>query len=209
MSRKYLTMGALLLALLLAALLLNPAVGTISAQPASQGPTSRFVGNGDAASVCFTDVNGSWGCLSVTQGGPTNTPQTYLYYFSEDWTNSNVEQGSGVIPNTAFQNLGTTLKLSVDLGTVPGFNVDPAGPAWVVDLQWKRIEGYFYRQAGSGQETIGKYRRIWNGAYDGYWATVDGSIVGRISRWALSGAFGTMGHNHDMSIELGVAPSTP
>lgn len=205
MSRKYLTMGALLLALLLAALLLNPAVGTISAQPASQGPTYKLVSNGDFAQIEVSDSD-HYGYVYVSRGGPVNDPQTYLVYFSSDLYNLNYEVGYGAIPNSAFQYVGAkTLKLFVDPGTVPGFTIDPPGSARVIDLQWNKWDFLSWKEIGNGQMRFGNWRRIWSGLYEYSWATVGG----RFSRWVLSGAQGIMGTNQNMTIEIGITPSTP
>src|SRR2546426_7356708 len=114
--------------------------GTITS-PATQ---FHFVSNGDFGNLSWFEVDPAggftFGSLSVSRGGPTTDPQTFLSYFvfqCDPFFSCNlVRDGFGLIPNGDLGGGGNSLKLRTNTTGNPNF-VTFAGPTGPVSVDWR------------------------------------------------------------------------
>ena len=103
--------------------------------PAAVARSITFHANGDSASgfFCFSQSATTEECIDVNvfaPGGPGGAPgQTDTFLFYEDFIDDastgvliQESDGSGLIPNSAFQVHGNTDSLNVDTSKVPNFD---------------------------------------------------------------------------------------
>jgi hypothetical protein len=177
-------------------------VGAISS------PTTQFhfVANGDFASLNWfeSDPAGgfTFGSLSVSRGGPTNAPQTFLSYFvfqcDPFGSCTDVRDGFGLIPNNDLSGGGKSLSLRTNTTGNPNF-VTFAGPTGPVSVDW-RANGLFTQSAsGTNQVSFPGFTQKSQGGSTSASANAAGSIVGVAISPNGSAGIGT---NHQVTIDI-------
>ena len=146
----------------------------------------HFVSNGSFGAVSWSsgDTLGgggfSFGNLNVSRGGPTNNPQTFLFYFVEQcdvFFNCSFFGGSGLIPNTDLSGAGKTLRLSTNTTGNPNFFTF-AGPTGLISVDWKANGFFRVRQSGTIEQTFPSLRFHSSGVFTSASANATGSVVG-------------------------------
>ena len=176
--------------------------GTITS-PATQ---FHFVANGDFGNLSWFEVDPAggftFGSLSVSRGGPTTDPQTFLSYFvfqCDPFFSCNpVRDGFGLIPNRDLGGGGNSLKLRTNTTGNPNF-VTFAGPTGPVSADW-RANGLF-TQSSSGTSVLSfpGFTDRSQGSFTSASANATGSIVGVPISLTGSGDIGT---NHQTTIDI-------
>ncbi len=168
----------------------------------------HFVSEGDFGSVnWFTSDqfgNFSFGFLSANEGGSVTAPQVSLFYFIVRFTGGfccTFISGFGLIPSANLTG-GTgmsALTLNTNTATDPNFFVFPAGSGGPISLQWKESSAFEFSSTGTSELRFGNttFRTIGNSSSSS--ATVTGSVLGQV---IPQGAFGQMGTNHTVSIDV-------
>jgi hypothetical protein len=153
---------------------------------AGSGTQCHFVSSGNfgAVSWSFGDTLGGggfgFGNLNVSRGGPTNNPQTFLFYFVEQcdvFFNCRFFGGSGLIPNTDLSGGFKTLHLSTNTTGNPNFFTF-AGPTGLISVDWKANGFFQQRQSGTLQQDFPGFRFFSNGVSTSASANATGSVVG-------------------------------
>ena len=170
------------------------------------GNQSHFVANGTSASVNWfsNDSTGgggfSYGNLSVTRGGPTNNPQTYLWYFVEQCSlySCTFLGGNGPIPNADLSGGAQQLHLATNTtGNASFFTF--GGSAGLITVDWKGNGGYQVRSSGTSEVSYPGFRQHSNGVSTYASAYAAGSVVG-VS--VPAGSFGSIGTNQSVTIDI-------
>src|SRR6266487_4481803 len=143
----------------------------------------------------------SFGNLNVSRGGPTNHPQTFLFYFVEQcdvFFNCTFFGGSGLIPNTDLSGGGKTLRLSTNTTGNPDFFTF-AGPTGLISVDWKANGFFQQRQSGTFEQDFPGSRFLSNGVSTFASANATGSVIGV----SISGDnFASIGTNTNVSINI-------
>ena len=176
--------------------------GTITS-PATQ---FHFVSNGDFGNLSWFEVDPAggftFGSLSVSRGGPTTDPQTFLSYsvFQCDPSSgcNTIRDGFGLIPNRDLSGGGNSLSLRTNTTGNPNFNTF-AGPTGPVSVDW-RANGLF-TQSSSGTSVLSfpGFTHRSQGNFTSASANATGSIVGVPISLTGSGDIGT---NHQTTIDI-------
>ncbi len=171
------------------------------------GNQCHFVANGNFGGVSWSsgDTLGgggfSFGNLNVSRGGPTNHPQTFLFYFVEQcdvFFNCTFFGGSGLIPNTDLSGGGKTLRLSTNTTGNPDFFTF-AGPTGLISVDWKANGFFQQRQSGTFEQDFPGSRFLSNGVSTFASANATGSVIGV----SISGDnFASIGTNTNVSINI-------
>ncbi len=171
------------------------------------GNQCHFVANGDFGNVTwlFGDTLGGGGFtvgnLFVSSGGPTNNPQTFLFYFVERcdvFFNCTFLGGSGLIPNNDLSGGGKTLRLSTNTSGNPNFFTF-AGPTGLISVDWKANGFFQQRQSGTFEQAFPGVTFLSNGVSSSASANATGSVVGV----AISlENFSNIGSNHNVTINI-------
>jgi hypothetical protein len=177
-------------------------VGAISS------PTTQFhfVANGDFASLNWFESDpaggGTFGSLSVSRGGPTNAPQTFLSYsvFQCDpfFSCNTIRDGFGLIPNADVSRGRTSLRLSTNTTGNPNFATF-AGPTGLVTADWRANGLFTQSSSGTNQFSFPDFTHRSQGSFTSASAGATGSIIGvPISPDGLGG----LGTNHQTTIDI-------
>jgi hypothetical protein len=147
---------------------------TASDTGGESGNQSHFNAQGDFASALWSvsgDGGFTFGSLSVSRGGPTNDPQTFLSYFIRQCDtsfNCSVSSGVGLIPNQDVRVSGKSLELNTNTDGNPNFVTSGVIPPGLVSVSWQanglgeesrtgtselRVPGFMSRQTGSSSVT--------------------------------------------------------
>ena len=166
----------------------------------------HFVANGDLGSVSWFDPSlaggFTFGSLSVSRGGPTTNPQTFLSYFvfecDATFSCSVTRDGFGLIPNGDLSGGRTSLRLSTNTTGNPNF-VTFAGPSGVVSVDWRANGLFTQSSSGTNQISFPGFTQQFQGGSTAASANAAGSIVGL----AISpNGSATIGTNHQVTIDI-------
>lgn len=192
----------------------GPSFATASDTGGGGGPgnQSHFVANGDFASVNWSGGfaltvsdtgggGGTFGTLSVSRGGPTNSPQTFLSYFIQRcdvFFNCQFFGGNGLIPNQDFGGGAKSLQLNTNTSGNPNFFTF-AGPPGIVSVRWDANGFFQQRFSGTSQTSFPGLMQRSTGVSSSASANAGGSVVGvEIS----PNNSGTIGSNTSVSIAI-------
>lgn len=180
------------------------------------GKQFHFVANGNFASVDWGsgDSTGGGGGqltfitgnLQVSRGGPTNNPQTFLFYqvgqtVCDPFFNCTftlLQGGAGTIPNADYSGGGKQQRLTTNTATNPNFFVF-AGTGGVVSVSWKG--NGFFQTTSSGTSTFksGTFTQRSQGNSSSSSATATGAVVGFPIDPNQSSSIGS---NHSVTIDI-------
>ncbi len=174
----------------------SPSFATASDTGGGGGPgnQSHFMSNGDVGSVDWagdstataSDTGGgggggfTFGSLTVTRGGPTNDPETFLSYFIErcdQFFNCQFFEGSGLIPNRDLSGGGKSLQLSTNTAGNPNFSTF-AGPPGLVSVRWNTNGFFAQRFSGTSEFRAPGFLQQNTGVSTSASANASGSVVG-------------------------------
>lgn len=184
----------------------------LSATGASSGVTTQFhfVSNGGFGSLSWSEVdpagNFSFGSLSVSRGGPTNNPQTFLGYFvircDPGCNTITILDGFGYIPNQDLSGSSNSLRLRTNTTGNPNFIT--SGPRGLVSVNWRANGLYTQSFSGSNAYSFPGLTHRSQGSFTSASANATGSIVGVPIAPTASGDIGT---NHQMTIDITRTPT--
>lgn len=176
----------------------------------------HFVSNGNSASVDWSsgDSTGGGGGqvtfitgnLQVSRGGPTNNPQTFLFYqvgqtVCDPFFNCTftlLEGGAGTIPNGDFSGGGKQQRLSTNTANNPDFLVF-AGSGGLVSVSWQANGFFLTTSSGSNTFKSGTFTQRFQGNSSNASATATGTVIGiPIDANQSSG----IGSNHTVQIDI-------
>jgi len=165
----------------------------------------HFVANGDLGSVNWFDPSPAggftFGSLSVSRGGPTTNPQTYLSYFvfecDATFSCSVTRDGFGLIPNGDLSGGRTSLRLSTNTTGNPNF-VTSAGPTGVVSVDWRANGLFTQSSSGTSQLSFPGFTQRSQGSSTSASANATGGIVGA----PISNGTAAIGINHQVLIDI-------
>jgi len=166
----------------------------------------HFVANGDFASLNWFEPDPAggftFGSLSVSRGGPTNAPQTFLSYFvfqCDPFFSCNaIRDGSGQIPSGDVSGSRSSLRLRTNTTGNPNFFTF-AGPTGVVSVDWRANGLFTQSSSGTNQFSFPGFTHRSQGSFTSASANATGSIVGVSISPNGSGDVGT---NHQTSIDI-------
>jgi Tol biopolymer transport system component len=166
----------------------------------------HFVANGDLGSVSWFDPSPAggftFGSLSVSRGGPTTDPQTFLSYFvfecDATFSCSVTRDGFGLIPNGDLSGGRTSLRLSTNTTGNQNF-VTSAGPTGVVSVDWRANGMFTQSSSGTSQLSFPGFTQRFQGSSTSASANATGGIVGAPISPNGSAAIGT---NHQVLIDI-------
>ncbi len=172
----------------------------------------HFVANGDFGSLSwftFDPAGGfTFGSLSVSRGGPTTDPQTFVSYFvfqcDQFFVCNAVRDGSGLIPNRDLSGGGNSLSLRTNTTGNPNFNTF-AGPTGLVTVNW-RANGLFTQSStGTNEYSFPGFTHRSQGSVTSASANATGGIVDVPISPSGSANIGT---NHQTTIDFIRSPTT-
>jgi WD40 repeat protein len=166
----------------------------------------HFVSNGDVGSIGWfeSDPAGgfTFGSLSVSRGGPTNGPQTFLSYFvfqcDPFGSCTDVRDGFGLIPNNDLSGGGKSLSLRTNTSGNPNF-VTFAGPTGPVSVDWRANGLFTQSSSGTNQISFPGFTQKSQGNSTSASANATGGIVGAPISPQGSASIGT---NHQVLIDI-------
>ncbi len=172
----------------------------------------HFVANGNFGSLSwftFDPAGGfTFGSLSVSRGGPTTDPQTFVSYFvfqcDQFFVCNAVRDGSGLIPNRDLSGGGNSLSLRTNTTGNPNFNTF-AGPTGLVTVNW-RANGLFTQSStGTNEYSFPGFTHRSQGSVTSASANATGGIVDVPISPSGSANIGT---NHQTTIDFIRSPTT-
>jgi hypothetical protein len=190
----------------------------------ARGPLYTFRAEGENASVSKFEGTASGYkhmSVSVSLGGTVESPSTFLYYSSSEFSNGvfTTEYGYGLIPNSSVTPEGGAaqhLTLNVDLNTVPGFVIyrsvltypcpcpiptpGPPPANGVIALSWDKTPERWNRSEGHSLTRLYDLIIHSQGTFATFSATAQGSIFGRELAGSTYASIG-MNHNVYMAVE--------
>ena len=153
------------------------------------GNQSHFVSNGTFAFVQWFigspgDSGGGgggfiFGSLSVSRGGSSNNPQTFLSYFIErcdPFFGCTVSGGSGLIPNNDLSGGGQRLHLATNTSGNPNFFTF-GGPSGLITIDWSANGAFQQRSSGTSDVIFPGFRQHTTGVSTSASANGAGSAV--------------------------------
>jgi len=166
----------------------------------------HFVSNGDAGNVNWfaSDSAGgfAFGFLSVSRGGPTNDPQTFLSYFVFQCDPISgcidIRDGFGLIPNGDLSGGRTSVNLRTNTTGNANF-ITFAGPTGPVSVDWRANGLFTQSSSGINQFSFPGFTHRSQGTFSSASANATGSIVGLAISPEGSAGIGT---NHQVSIDI-------
>ena len=171
-------------------------------------PTTQvhFIANGDFASANWVEFDPTvgfvFGFLSVSRGGPTTDPQTFLSYlvFQCDpfFSCNAIRDGSGLIPNSDLSGGRTVLNLRTNTTGNPSFVIF-AGPTGLVSMDWRANGLFTQSSSGTNQFTFPGVTHRSQGSFTSASANATGRIVGLPTSPNGSGDIGT---SHQTTIDI-------
>jgi hypothetical protein len=175
------------------------------------GNQSHFVSNGVNGFVNWssgpdsTNPGGGFvfGELSVSRGGTTGHPQTFLFYFIEqcdEFFNCSFSEGSGLIPNADLSGglSGTQLHLRTNTtGNTNFFTF--GGSTGLIAADWKANGLFTFSSNGTSQQSSPGFTFKTQGSSGSSSANVSGTIVGTPIPLTPNGSIGT---NHNVTIDI-------
>src|SRR6266404_4222093 len=165
-------------------------------------PVIHFQANGAFGQVTSCDAS-TCVFVSVTIGGPSNSPQTFLYYDLSNFVTGAESFGYGFIPN-ANVSVGAlgVVTVNADTSTIADFtnlvcdvNGCSPGRGGVISGTWQKVNFFSQRNTSEAQTTYPNARYIVNGTTDQISAIAQGTALGV----AFSDA-GTIGTNHNTTV---------
>ena len=181
----------------------GPRFATTSDTGGGGGPGNQihFVANGNFASVDWfvSDSGGGGGggftsgTLSVSRGGPTNSPQTFLFYFTQRcdvFFNCQVFGGNGLIPNQDFGGGAKSLQLNTNTSGNPNFFTF-AGPPGLVAARWDANGFFQQRFSGTSEFSVPGFKQQSNGVSSSASANTTGSVIGVLIPPSTLGSLGS------------------
>ena len=175
---------------------------------------SHFVGNGLAGDLSWCTNEGnpeSYYCLylTVARGGPTNNPETYLYYYAYRCDPSfcnTVDGGYGLIPNGDLAGTAKELHLSTNTSSNADFLVW-AGTGGLVSVDWRSNGAYtasfsgrwFTQQLAPPCDTIctPPTQHVL-----GAWTQRQATAIGTVAGVAIPSSYGNITENHSVTIDI-------
>jgi hypothetical protein len=172
------------------------------------GNQTHFVSNGTSALVIWSsggDTTGGGGgftsgSLSVSRGGTTNNPQTFLSYFVEQCSQFSCTfmGGSGLIPNGDLSGGTKQLHLGTNTSGNPNFFTFGGSPG-VIMVDWAANGLFTLQTSGTWEVTFPGFRRHQSGVSTSASAFATGNVVGI----AIPPAnFGNIGTNENVTIDI-------
>jgi hypothetical protein len=174
------------------------------------GNQFHFVSNGVSGSANWSgggDSTGSggfsFGSLSVSRGGTTNNPQTFLFYFVEQcdaFFNCSVAGGSGLIPNGDLTGglSGSQLHLRTNTTGNATFSTFE-GPTGFIVADWKANGVITGSSTTILQEKFSSFTFKQQGSSSFATANVSGTVIGNPISFTTDASIGT---NHNVTIDI-------
>jgi len=146
------------------------------------GNQSHFVSNGTSGFVQWSTSGGGFvfGSLSVSRGGSTNNPQTFLSYFIEQCDTfffCTFMQGSGLIPSSDLSGGGQQLHLATNTSGNPNFFTF-GGPSGLITIDWSANAAFQQRFSGTSDFSFPGFRQHTTGVSTSASANAAGGVVG-------------------------------
>jgi WD40 repeat protein len=166
----------------------------------------HFVSNGDFGSVGWfeSDPAGgfTFGSISVSRGGLTTNPQTFLSYFvfqcDPFGSCSDIRDGFGPIANSDLTGGSRSMNLRTNTAGNPNF-LTFAGPTGPVSVDWRANGLFTQSSSGTNQISFPGFTQTSQGGSTSASANAAGSIVGL----AISpNGSATIGTNHQVTIDI-------
>jgi|SRR5882724_321586 len=170
------------------------------------GNQSHFVSNGTSGFVQWFMSNSggggfTFGQLSVSRGGSTNNPQTFLSYFIEQcdpFFGCTFLGGSGLVPNSDLSGGGQQLRLATNTSGNPNFFTF-GGPSGLVTMDWSANGAFQQRSSGTTDFIFPGFRQHATGVSTSSSANAAGSVVGLP---VPPGSPGNIGTNQNVTIDI-------
>jgi hypothetical protein len=121
---------------------------TLESAPSVAHGSKTFRSEGKQVTLTFDDGRLE-GTMMIVRGGSVEAPETFLVYVIIDRvTGFQLQEGSGVIPNSAFTADADNARLTVDTSTVPDFALF-TGSGVRFDVTWTENGLFSERREGS------------------------------------------------------------
>ena len=186
------------------------AVPLLTAGATSSAATQfHFVADGDFGNLNWFEVDPAggftFGSVSVSRGGPTNNPQTFLGYFvfqcDPVFSCNPVRGGFGLIPNRDLSGGANSLTLRTNTTGNPNFST-AVGPAGLVSVDW-RVNGLFTQSSsGTNQFSFPGFTHRSQGSFASASANATGSVVGLPVGGVTQPDSSVIGTNHQVTIDI-------
>jgi hypothetical protein len=186
------------------------AVPLLTAGATSSAATQfHFVADGDFGNLNWFEVDPAggftFGSVSVSRGGPTNNPQTFLSYFvfqCDPFFSCNpVRDGFGLIPNRDLSGGASSLTLRTNTTGNPNFST-AVGPTGLVSVDW-RVNGLFTQSSsGTNQFSFPGFTHRSQGSFASASANATGSVVGLPVGGVTQPDSSVIGTNHQVTIDI-------
>ena len=172
------------------ALFLTVALLSLGSVAQARNDKVVFKSAGAEATVVFT-TDTVQAVIFVARGGSVSAPESFLtYQILDRITGLPIEEGSGVIPNTAFTASAGSAQLLVDTRTLPDFTYS-TGTGGLLDISWTSDGSFEMTSSGTTRITTPGSQMTIKGDRTLRTATSEGTFFGSIVSGQTEVSIGT------------------